>query len=124
MVRSLNPFRGQGENCVDRTGENLAHALGFLAPALAGGKCINGFPGIDGKDMNGVDVCCPLECNQCGGVGCGSNGERGFGNKECCINGILNNQQNCSVSGAAPCIITDGQSLFHGNLRTAGFYVS
>ncbi len=40
---------------------------------------------------------------QCGGVGCGA--VPGFTNKACCINGVLNNQADCAVSGAAPCVV-------------------
>ena len=71
----------------------------------SGDTCVNGLAGIDGADDNGELVCCPLGCGACGGIGCGS-----FpgGNTQCCANGILNNQQDCSVSGAAPCSITGG----------------
>ncbi|CAN0362853.1 unnamed protein product, partial [Scytosiphon promiscuus] len=56
---------------------------------------------IDGSNDVG-DVCCPLDCVQCGDDGCGADGR----SKECCINGVLNNQPSCSVSGTAPCIVT------------------
>lgn len=53
---------------------------------FVGETCSNGVPGIDGSNEVGA-VCCPLQCHQCGGIGCGSNRDWGFGNKECCING-------------------------------------
>lgn len=47
---------------------------------------------------------------QCGDVGCGTSGSaNGLGNTACCINGVLNSQPDCSLSGAAPCVITDGK---------------
>ncbi len=56
--------------------------------------------GILGENDEGV-VCCPLECGQCGGPGCGKAGD---GNKACCVNGVLQNQPHCMVEGAAPCV--------------------
>ncbi|CAM9959250.1 unnamed protein product [Scytosiphon promiscuus] len=51
-------------------------------------------------------VCCPTGCGQCGGAGCGSSGAgEGLDNTDCCINGVLNNQEMCSDSGEAPCVI-------------------
>jgi len=44
-----------------------------------------------------------------GGTGCGINGEDGFGNTECCPNGIIATKNDCSVTQAAPCVITDGE---------------
>ncbi|CAM9778115.1 unnamed protein product, partial [Scytosiphon promiscuus] len=73
-----------------------------LQPVQIEELCVNGIPGIDGSNDVG-DVCCPLDCGQCGDDGCGADGR----SKECCINGVLNNQPSCSVSGTAPCIVTD-----------------
>ncbi|CAN0202138.1 unnamed protein product, partial [Hapterophycus canaliculatus] len=47
------------------------------------------------------EACCPLDCGLCGGDGCGIGGR----NKECCINGVLNNQEDCSDTYSAPCKI-------------------
>ena len=47
-----------------------------------------------------------VECNYYGVGGCGrSNGDPGFGSRACCVNGVLDNQDSCVASGAAPCII-------------------
>ncbi|CAM9453682.1 unnamed protein product [Scytosiphon promiscuus] len=70
------------------------------APA-ADGTCVNGLPGIDGSNERG-DVCCPLACGLCGGIGCST----GLDNEECCINGVLGSQPDCADSGAAPCIVS------------------
>ena len=59
--------------------------------------------------------CRVFQCNQCGGAGCGSNGDRGFGNKECCPNGIVTYQGDCAHTGSAPCVITDDGRLFPGS---------
>ncbi|CAN0257907.1 unnamed protein product, partial [Hapterophycus canaliculatus] len=68
--------------------------------------CSNGLSGVGGSNGNG-NACCSLSCGQCGGPQCGS---APGGNTECCVNGVLAAQPDCSVSGAAPCIITtDGQ---------------
>lgn len=67
-------------------------------------------PGIEGSNDNGL-VCCPRECNKCGGPNCGTSGaESGLTNKECCVNGVLNNQHPCSGTNGAPCII-DGTNV-------------
>ncbi|CAN0376075.1 unnamed protein product, partial [Hapterophycus canaliculatus] len=53
-----------------------------------------------GVNDNG-EACCPLDCGFCGGDMCGAGGRR----KECCINGVLNNQDECSDTNPAPCKI-------------------
>ncbi|CAM9644958.1 unnamed protein product, partial [Hapterophycus canaliculatus] len=68
--------------------------------------CSNGLPGISASNDNG-EACCPLSCGLCGGDGCGTDGR----NRECCINGVLDNQEDCSMTNAAPCEITESQSL-------------
>ncbi|CAN0334243.1 unnamed protein product, partial [Hapterophycus canaliculatus] len=47
--------------------------------------------------------CCTAGCGQCGGEGCGS--VQGLDNTNCCINGVLNARQDCTVAGEAPCVI-------------------
>ncbi|CAN0316670.1 unnamed protein product [Hapterophycus canaliculatus] len=65
--------------------------------------CSNGLPGYGGINDNG-EACCPLDCGFCGGESCGAGGR----SQECCINGVLNNQDDCSVTNAAPCVVTEG----------------
>ena len=48
---------------------------------------------------------------QCGGLDCNKSGRPTYSNKDCCINGVLNNKPDCSVSNAAPCIITEDGKL-------------
>ncbi|CAN0186204.1 unnamed protein product, partial [Scytosiphon promiscuus] len=68
-------------------------------------ECIEGIDGYLGEN-DGGSVCCPVGCTQCGGTGCGSVGAgEGLGNTDCCINGVLNNQDFCSVTNAAPCVV-------------------
>ena len=43
---------------------------------------------------------------QCGGDGCASSGSPTYSNKDCCTNGVLNNQSLCSATTAAPCILS------------------
>lgn len=64
--------------------------------------------GIVGTNDIG-SVCCPHGCMQCGEEGCGRSGAaEGLHSTDCCINGVLNNQDLCSVKGEAPCIL-DGE---------------
>ena len=60
--------------------------------------CNNGLPGYEA-----ANVCCALECGQCGGVGC----SQLPGGKECCTSDVLATGMLCSESGTAPCIIDD-----------------
>ena len=71
-------------------------------------ECSNGFAGFEGENDSGK-ACCPLGCTKCGGTRCGSVGrDAGLDNTDCCINGVLDNQEMCSVSREAPCVI-DGE---------------
>ncbi|CAN0369326.1 unnamed protein product [Ectocarpus sp. 6 AP-2014] len=64
--------------------------------------CSNGLEGIDG---NGV-VCCPLECNQCGGTGCTTSGSAAdLGWESCCGGGVKASDVYCDETNEAPCII-------------------
>jgi len=67
---------------------------------------MNDVPGFEGVNDNGI-VCCPVECNGCGGAGCGKIGAAaGLDNTACCINGVLQNQPDCPDNGmVAPCVI-------------------
>lgn len=67
--------------------------------------CSNGFPGFGSKN-NAAEFCCPLGCNFCGGVGCGSSGEEfGLFGIDCCQSGIFSTQVFCEYSGSSPCIV-------------------
>ncbi|CAN0456063.1 unnamed protein product, partial [Scytosiphon promiscuus] len=72
-----------------------------FVPTCSGQTCSNGIAGYGASNDNG-EACCPLDCGFCGGVGCGAGGR----NKECCINGVLNNQAACSDTNLAPCVVT------------------
>eukprot|EP00752_Nemacystus_decipiens_P015748 g14060.t1 len=61
-----------------------------------GQTCSNGLPGYEAND-----VCCPLSCGTCGGVGCSQLGEG------CCTSGVKDSGDLCSETMAAPCIIDD-----------------
>ncbi|CBJ31655.1 Unsaturated glucuronyl hydrolase, family GH88 [Ectocarpus siliculosus] len=64
--------------------------------------CSNGVQGIDG---NGI-VCCPMECNQCGGSGCTHAGRAaGLGAESCCGSGVKASGRYCDDTDEAPCII-------------------
>ena len=68
-------------------------------------ECSNGIIGFEGTNDNG-SACCPLGCTKCGGAGCGKIGAaEDLGNEDCCINGVLKNQDLCSATGTAPCRI-------------------
>ena len=74
---------------------------------MSGPECSNGLPGFEGENSAGI-ACCPLQCTKCGGASCGSVGaSAGLDNTDCCVNGVLNNQDLCSVTGAAPCVVDD-----------------
>jgi len=84
---------------------------------LAGGDLE--LAGIKGENDNGV-VCCPPECGQCGGAGCG---KADGGNKACCINGVLQNQPHCYVEDA-PCVWRnfDGEPIRRKSLYSAWLF--
>ncbi|CAM9342048.1 unnamed protein product [Ectocarpus sp. 4 AP-2014] len=95
--------------------------MAMLLTSVAGGKssqlrkptppqktCAPYHPGIQGNVGEGSKgiICCPLECRQCGGVGCRKNQPRGLSGDDCCVSGVLRSQGDCSDRGAkAPCII-------------------
>lgn len=86
----------------------------LLTPPVAGADqtCVNGLAGIDGSNLAGDIVCCPVECSQCGGRDCGSSGVPNYTNMECCVNGVVHNQGKCADTGEAPCIIAAGKSEY------------
>ncbi|CAN0163534.1 unnamed protein product, partial [Ectocarpus fasciculatus] len=59
-------------------------------------SCSNGLPGYEASN-----VCCPLSCGTCGGVGCSQLGEG------CCTSDVKDSGDLCSVTMAAPCNIDD-----------------
>ena len=74
--------------------------------------CTKDVVGIVGKNDNG-SACCPTGCGQCGGRGCASAGAKEhLDNTDCCVNGVLHNQELCSETGVAPCIIDPGETPF------------
>ena len=57
-------------------------------------------------------MCCPVECGECGGVGCS---QRGDG---CCTKDVEDSGIKCSESRSAPCIIdTDSVDPVGTNTR-------
>ena len=73
---------------------------------LTGSVCASagGIPGIEAS--NGL-ACCKAECGQCGGTGCST---AVGGAADCCVHDILVEGEACSVTGAAPCYIDDGET--------------
>ncbi|CAM9864281.1 unnamed protein product [Pylaiella littoralis] len=71
----------------------------FVGVAL-GQTCTNGLIGISNKE-----VCCVLECGQCGGSGCST--VVGFTGDQCCTANIEANGPLCSETDAAPCYMGD-----------------
>eukprot|EP00752_Nemacystus_decipiens_P002363 g2232.t1 len=110
-----------GNGCSDRDGGDFSgheaccrsgvEDLGRVCSATVGAPCIvsdepmddstcsNGLPGYETSD-----VCCPLSCGQCGGVGCSGRGEG------CCTSEVKESGDLCSVTMAAPCNI-DGDDV-------------
>eukprot|EP00752_Nemacystus_decipiens_P007692 g6875.t1 len=91
----------RGEGCctsdVEESGDLCSVTM--AAPCIIDGDvddstCSNGLPGYERND-----VCCPLSCGECGGVGCSSRGEG------CCTSDVEESGDLCSVTMAAPCII-------------------
>eukprot|EP00752_Nemacystus_decipiens_P002364 g2233.t1 len=104
---------GRGEGCctsdVKESGELCSVTM--AAPCNIDGDvvvddddstCSNGLPGYETSD-----VCCPLSCGQCGGVGCSGRGEG------CCTSDVKESGELCSVTMAAPCNI-DGDDIVDG----------
>ena len=62
--------------------------------------------GIQGRQKSWGYVCCPQECSDGNGAGCGGSGcsSRG-GATECCGGNIKTAQKSCSTN-AAPCVVT------------------
>ncbi len=87
-------------------------SLSFL-PAVddIGQMCSNGFVGYEGANEHGF-ACCPIGCTKCGGSECGTIGASlGLDSTACCVNGVLENRELCSIAGTAPCVI-DGETVY------------
>ena len=66
--------------------------------------CSNGISGVEAPG-----VCYVQECGTCEGADCGSHGKDfGLGSTDCCTGRIKGSGVLCSLSGAAPCLIDDG----------------
>ncbi|CAM9224565.1 unnamed protein product [Choristocarpus tenellus] len=87
---------------------------GVMCSETVGAPCILSAPEsvsnstCPGTDVAGLrdpveDVCCPAECGECGGEGCGR--IPGTTANECCASNIMMARVLCSESGEAPCII-------------------
>ncbi|CBJ33670.1 Unsaturated glucuronyl hydrolase, family GH88 [Ectocarpus siliculosus] len=88
------------ETCDAGVGEACDSTRGVVRKSVT--TCSNGVEGIDG---NGV-VCCPLECNECGGTGCTNSGRAaGLGSESCCGGGVKASGMYCDETNEAPCII-------------------
>lgn len=60
---------------------------------------------MDGTGIQSGDVCCPIECGQCGGTGCS---ELEGGEDSCCTSSVLSSGVSCEISGP-PCILSVSQ---------------
>jgi len=86
-------------------------------------ECSNGFEGFEGQNDNGV-ACCPVYCGGCdGGVNCGGQGaaagiEYFADYTACCVNGVLDTQDLCSVAGGAPCQVDGGECFTKRSAHT------
>lgn len=78
--------------------EQTSGASGASSPAVAPGAD----PDCEGGLIAGTS-CCPLECGECAGAGCGS---RPGGAENCCSGAIQDSARLCSEVGP-PCIIGD-----------------
>lgn len=67
--------------------------------AMAVSTCSNGLAGYEASN-----VCCPVSCGTCGGLGCGSLGDG------CCTSDVLESGDMCSTTGSAPCVIVGGDT--------------
>jgi len=81
---------------------------GYLRDIFAYPFCISLLetcPSTDGvvgiESSNGV-ACCLTSCGACGGSGCSG---RDGGGDGCCTADIIENNELCSVTGEAPCLI-------------------
>ncbi|CAN0241840.1 unnamed protein product [Pylaiella littoralis] len=80
---------------------------------ISGQTCDNGLQGVANKD-----VCCVLECGQCGGPGCSS--IAGLTGDDCCTANIETNGELCSATGAAPCLMGKGSIVLLPLLKDGG----
>eukprot|EP00904_Undaria_pinnatifida_P003196 jgi/Undpi1/12878/HiC_scaffold_7.g02545.m1 len=76
--------------------------LAFYAHATHHSTCTNGVLGFDNAEAT---VCCDVYCDQCGGPGCGDPTNTSVSADDCCSSNILENDQLCSVTKSAPCVL-------------------
>lgn len=94
----------------------LATPLSFLS-ASPNVRCISCFPGylsnratetcnngIPGKESLEGEVCCHVQCPQCGGSGCATmTGGSDLDGESCCVSAIKSSGMACSATNEAPC---------------------
>lgn len=73
--------------------------------------CSNGLEGIQSTSD---DVCCVEGCGVCGGVGCTPANTSSLTAADCCASEIIESGVFCETSGAAPCIVTTGETRERG----------
>lgn len=69
------------------------------------GTCSNDVLGIEGTNEYGLSACCPSECNQCGGKGCGTSGLPKYTYQSCCVGAVVHTFEHCENKKTAPCAI-------------------
>eukprot|EP00904_Undaria_pinnatifida_P003197 jgi/Undpi1/12879/HiC_scaffold_7.g02546.m2 len=69
---------------------------------MQGLTCSNGLVGMEN---DGGTVCCDIHCDQCGGPGCGNPTLSFVSADDCCASNILTQDEPCSVTGSAPCVL-------------------
>ena len=74
------------------------------------GGCGGGIAGVRSNDGEG-NICCVEECGVCGGTGCSTAGGDGYDHTHCCVTSIESSGLMCDETGAAPCILEDGECM-------------
>jgi len=66
-------------------------------------QCSDQWKGFIGESVNADKVCCPEECGQCGGQGCGESGREA----KCCVSNVLDGGRGkkCSKTQGPPCVL-------------------
>lgn len=67
--------------------------------------CSNNLVGLEN---DGATVCCDASCDECGGPGCGNPTDSSLTANDCCTSNILANDELCSLTESAPCVL-DGE---------------
>lgn len=58
-----------------------------------------------GFQNNECSVCCDVGCDQCRGPGCGRQSYTGLSANACCADNILGNEELCSLTQTARCVL-------------------